>query len=117
MVDVLLELVEYVLHAAAYLQAVVLVQVDVVCQTDTHLKERGCLHFLILRDITCQVWHEHRARQFAVERNRKVAHGFDIKEQVGVVVRRAQHTVLCGHKGTPLLGYGITALLVGVTNG
>ena len=59
--------------------------------------------------------HEHGTGCLAVDGDRKVFKGLHIQQHISVVIRGTQHTRIGGHERTPLLGGGITALLIGIT--
>ena len=107
-------MVKHVLYARADLQAVVFVQMYVVCQAYAQIPERRCHGLLVLCCVPCQVGNKHRAGSLAVDRNSKVVHGLDVQQEIAIVIRRAEHARLRGYVRAPLQRLDVAAVLKGV---
>ena len=116
-VNVLLEMVEDILHTTTDLKTVLLIEMDVIGKADTEVAKSGGEGLGVLGDITCQVRNEHRAGDFSVDGDFEVTDGFHAEEEISVVIGGMQHSLLRGDIGRPLLCDGVTASLEGISGG
>ena len=117
-IDIVLECVEGVLHAAIQLQRNTARETDIVRQLDRQIEERGGALQHVVSRVGHIVRHEHRTREGAIDRNVEVAHGAGIQTNITIVVGRAQHTLLGGDSliFAPRYGGAVAAALEDVTS-
>ena len=91
-----------------------LIQMHIVSQPDTQFPERRNRHFFVFSYVSREVRNEHGAGRLSVDGDSEVLHRRDIHQHISVMVRRTQHAFVSRDGRTPLLRFGIAALLIGV---
>ena len=112
-----LEVIQKILYACVNLQGVVFVERNVVADFDVPFEKSRSSNLLILWHISCKVLHEHIACHLAVGNNVEMFYGFDVTEEIAIVLWSTEHAALWGNVWivAPLQWFDIAAVVVGVT--
>ena len=112
-----LEVIQKILYACVNLQGVVFVERNVVADFDVPFEKSRSSNLLILWHISCKVLHEHIACHLAIGNNVEMFYGFDVTEEIAIVLWSTEHAALWGNVWivAPLQWFDIAAVVVGVT--
>ena len=110
-VEVALVGIEDVLHPGVYLEGVDLIERYVIGQLEAEVEEVGGEDFGVLGYVAREVLHEHTPGVFSGEAYGEAAQWLNLRGEVAVVVRGAEHTPLRRDGLGPLEGVDVAALL------